>query len=370
MPALRPLALLSTIALVVVALAVNGSTTPPPAVGARSDAGRPVSPRQLLGAEVKQSLAYWTPQRMAQAKPMRPPRPDRRKPRVAKNPDVGPRPMMAAAQGFSDAQEGRVARAAENQPTKTYPYPFTRRQVENKLFKVRPYAAVGRVFFTQGGKPYVCSGASVASKPRHVVLTAGHCLKDGKGVWSRNVVFVPSVQGNKTPYGSFPAQLLWVPQGWAQDEDHSFDVGAFHVKKNAKKQTLKQAVGALGFAYNQARIQHWDILAYPALAPFNGKRLQLCEAEHAIDDAATGLGADPMGVGCDFSPGSSGGPFILDLRRGSFINGIVSYGYEGLDLAIYTPYFDNAVNNLRCAAATGQAPPNDTVNYNQNCKLP
>ena len=40
-------------------------------------------------------------------------------------------------------------------------------------------------------------------------------------------------------------------------------------------------------------------------------------------------GFDTIGVGCDMTGGSSGGPWILGLGRGNYINGLISYGYDG-----------------------------------------
>jgi V8-like Glu-specific endopeptidase len=221
---------------------------------------------------------------------------------------------------------------------------------------------VGKIFFTRGGFDYACSGASVVSSPRHVVFTAGHCLFDPETQeWSGNVLFVPAKNGKSEPYGRFGAQRvdgieqLWVLTGWADLGELTYDMGAFSVRRNAKGRTLQQSVGALGFAYDQPRSQHWDLFGYPAVDPFGGRRMVVCEASHAVDDLSddVGTGPDPMGVGCDMTPGSSGGPWIKDLRRGSFLNGVNSYLYAAEPAAMYSPYFGEAAQVLRCAAATG-----------------
>ncbi|MFV2063417.1 MAG: serine protease, partial [Chloroflexota bacterium] len=151
---------------------------------------------------------------------------------------------------------------------------------------------------------------------------------------------------------------LWVPQGWSFDGLDAYDLGAFNVAKNKKKKKLRKAVGALGFAFNQSRIQHWDIFGYPAQSPWNGNKLVTCSTQHAIDDGIGG-GPDPIGVGCDLNGGSSGGPWILRLRRGNLLNGITTYGYAAQPGAIYGPYFENTANRIRCAAGTGN--PDATV---------
>ena len=303
---------------------------------------------------------FWTDARMAAARPMTNIREDRNKPRVKVSDEVGNRARLVPSEGSPIDQAGRVLQAAENQPSSTYPYPFGRRFVEYPLRRLGPYRSVGRIFFRQGGVAYTCSGASVVGKPRQIVFTAGHCLNDGAGAtaahWSTDVIFVPGRQPGrfKNPYGRFAAINLWVPQGWSFEGRDEFDMGAFNVGKNQKRQTLRRAVGALGFAYNESRIQHWDIFGYPAKWPFKGDVLTTCSTQHAVDDGAGG-GFDPIGVGCDMTGGSSGGPWIIRLRRGNMLNGITTYGYSAQPGAVYGPYFETTANKIRCAAATGDA---------------
>jgi len=64
----------------------------------------------------------------------------------------------------------------------TWDYPYTQ----------YPVSTVGKLFFTQNGKNYVCS-ASVINKS--TLATAGHCVHAGNNKttgWSTNVLFCPS----------------------------------------------------------------------------------------------------------------------------------------------------------------------------------
>jgi V8-like Glu-specific endopeptidase len=242
-----------------------------------------------------------------------------------------------------------------------YPFPFTRRTLEKQLQKVFPYRTVGIVFMHQAGLDYACSGSSVQSAPRQVVFTAGHCLHDGDGHASSHVIFVPAYRNGSVPYGAFAATRTFVMDAWKNGGNDAFDEGAFSVGRNSKHRTLQGQVGALGFAWDQSRIQHWDLMGYPADYPFSGEKTVICEASHAFDDAPVFQNGDPatgydtMGVGCDMTSGSSGGPWILSLGHGNYLNGVVSYGYLSQSRAIYGPYFGVESNHLRCAAATGHA---------------
>jgi V8-like Glu-specific endopeptidase len=330
---------------------------------AAGDRGRPTSAPSRVSMSSGSAKDFWTPTRMARAKPME--RERGRRPRMTDSSALQRRPHSIAGIAVPNDDDGRVVKAAQDQPALTYPFPFGRRRVEIPLGRVAPYRVVGRVFFRQRDaegvwQSYACSGSSVISGPRQVVFTAGHCLNDGGGTgpahWSRDVVFVPARRPgkNRNPYGIFPAKELWVPEGWSSAGLYAYDLGAFHVGRNAKGKRLQKVVGALGFAYDYGRVQHWDIFGYPAAPPFKraGNQLITCASAFATQQVEDG-GPDATGVGCDMSGGSSGGPWILRLRRGNLLNGIVSYGLQAQPAALYTPYFDATANNLRCAAATG-----------------
>ncbi len=329
-----------------------------PASAAGSDPGQPVSPGTVPVARSVAAKGYWTDTRMRKAHPLPAPSPNRVRPRVVQQSKIGGKPGRVS--GSVPSPDGAGINAGEPVGDNyDYPYPFTRRTVERELQKVYPYRTVGKVFMTQHGTNYVCSGSSVQSAPRQVVFTAGHCLNDGRGGssshWSTNVIFVPARRNGSNPYGKFSATKLWAMDGWVTSGDFGWDQAVFSVGKNSKGKTLQSQVGSLGIAWNQERIQHWDLFGYPAESPFSGERPVTCGASHAVDDAISATGYDPIGVGCDMTGGSSGGPWILALGRGNYINGLVSYGYADLPGAIYGPYFSTATNTLRCSAATNHA---------------
>jgi V8-like Glu-specific endopeptidase len=339
--------------LVAIVVATGTVAIGAPVAARNADPSQPVSsPTRFALSGAEDPAEYWTPWRIAQAKPMKIER-KRNKPKITESDETGQRARVDLGTDIFD--EPRVVRASENQPSAVYPFPFNRRTVEKQIRRVAPYRQVGRIFFRRGGQKYSCSGASVTGGKRNVVFTAGHCLNDGGNKWSTDVVFIPGRKDGKrkNPYGKFVARELWVPSGWQDNKWWAYDMGAFSVFKNRQtKKTLRQTVGALGFAYNQGRIQHFDAFGYPAQGKFKGNKLITCSSAHAVDDANEN-GPDSMGIGCDMTAGASGGPWIVALRRRNLLNGVTSYGYPEQPAGLYSPYFDNAANNLRCAAGTG-----------------
>ena len=302
--------------------------------------------------------AYWTRARMLAARPMPAADVGQRTAVAATDPQVGGHPSRVAS-SVPTGGGGGIYTGDPVGANYDYPFPFTRRTLERQLQTVFPYRTVGVVFMHQHGFDYVCSGSSVQSAPRQVVFTAGHCMDDGDGHPSSHVVFVPAYRSGSAPYGIFAARHTWVLPAWKNGGDDAYDEGAFDVGRNGRGKTLQGQVGALGFAWDQSRLQHWDLIGYPAEYPFSGEKPVICEASHAFDDTAVLANDDPspgydtIGVGCDMTGGSSGGPWILGLGRGNYLDGVVSYGYDVQPKAIYGPYFGQEANWLRCRAATG-----------------
>jgi V8-like Glu-specific endopeptidase len=356
------------LAVVAVTAAAPGTIAAP--ATAKGSVGRTISAR-----DQQRALDYWTPRRMRAARPY--PQPSAAgRPRLTADEGTDGRAGAIAGSGSRNVDGGFV-QSAPLPAAYTYPFPFTRYSLETALYSIYPYLTIGKLYFNQGGKSYVCSAASVVGNPRQIVFTAGHCMHDGKGLnpndgWSSSVVFRPVYRNGIIPQGSFAADGLWARTAWAANGYFTEDLGAFSVGSPAVPglgdgigslggASLRGRVGTLGFAFNQGRNQHWDAFGYPAESPFTGGVIVKCESNAAGSDGnpAVGPGTDPTAIGCDMTGGSSGGPWIMRLNTGNYINGVNSYKYKippstvNRPLAMFSPYFGSNANNVRCAAATG-----------------
>ena len=229
---------------------------------------------------------YWTAERMANAIPVQ-----KRVPGApAGKPKKGPR---AAAQQI--------------------PPPYTS----------APTRTNGKVFFSDDGLNYVCSGTAMLSGNNSVVWTAGHCVHDGASNFHTNWTFVPAYADGSRPYGTWTARSLLTTSGWANSGDFSYDNGAAVVSPNGGS-ALTDVVGGRNIAFNTARQQQYAAHGYPAGPPFNGQRLWVCNSPLIYDDNS----ANPptMGIDCDMTGGSSGGGWIAN---GS-VTSVNSYGYTPL----------------------------------------
>ncbi|WP_336211473.1 trypsin-like serine peptidase [Nonomuraea sp. LPB2021202275-12-8] len=210
----------------------------------------------------------------------------------------------------------------------------------------------GRVFFTTQGRNASCSGSAVTSANKSVVLTAGHCVKLG-GAFHTNWVFVPGYDAGARPFGTWVAtRLLTTPQ-WNSREDINFDVAAAVVAP-LEGQALTDVVGGQGVAFNQARRQQMYAFGYPAAAPYDGSRLIYCSGR-AFDDF---LLSRSLGLTCNMTGGSSGGPWMLNFNEATGLgtqNSVNSFKYNFAPNWMFGPYFGTDAQAVYQAAQSANA---------------
>jgi V8-like Glu-specific endopeptidase len=213
----------------------------------------------------------------------------------------------------------------------------------------------GKVFFSMGSNDYVCSGSTVASGNSDVVVTAGHCVKNGTGVWATNWTFVPGYASGNDPYGSFSANKFYVASQWSTQADNDYDV-AFVTLNPAQvggaQVTAVHEVGGQGVEFGSAPSQV-TVFGYPADAPYNGQQLYYCSGTVSPDPYQE---TDDTGVTCVMTAGSSGGPWLagFDPATGTgIITSVSSFKYSTNDQILYGTPFGPVAQELYEAAESG-----------------
>jgi hypothetical protein len=262
------------------------------------------------GTSAAKVYRYWTPKRMRSAVPA----------------ELGTRPDPQAKPGGGG---GTKAGSSTEVPT---PYP----------------SGYGKVFFTENGTNYVCSGTALASTNQSVVWTAGHCVNEGPGDFVTNFLFVPAYRDGSAPYGKFAGETLLTTSAWRGSGEFGVDVGAAVVGTNTSGQTLSAAVNERPIVFNATRNQSYSLYGYPAAKGFNGQRLRVCNTTWMLDD--TSATPATMGVQCDMTGGSSGGAWVT---AGGAVASVVSYGYGSLRNVLFGPHLESDAQQLY---NTAQAP--------------
>ncbi|GAA5041132.1 hypothetical protein HNP84_002422 [Thermocatellispora tengchongensis] len=102
---------------------------------------------------------------------------------------------------------------------------------------------VGKVFFEVDGKPYWCSGSSIQSKYRNLVVTAGHCVYDtDKNKPVSNWVFIPGYYQGKAPWGIYVGAKVHTHYDFDVYEDYDKDYAFVNVYNGIKQTGEKEVV--------------------------------------------------------------------------------------------------------------------------------
>jgi hypothetical protein len=270
--------------------------------GVRAAPGNPLpAPRQIE--------RFWTPQRMAAARPLE---------------------MTIAKDGRPDVHLGLRPAAARASYS----------LVESP--ETPPYAWNGRLYVVQSGREGFCSATAIDSASRSLVLTAGHCVNTGPrngrpGRWSSYLEFVPGFNLGAAPYGTFV--LSGTPRalpGWTEEGNPDFDLGAFLTEPNAGGVALADAVGGgARIVTDLGRRQRFETFGYPG----GTERMRTCVSGFAGEGFVTaGLkGPSTVGVHCWWPPGSSGGGWLID--GGQEIDGLNTYIQVDEKRRTFGPYF-------------------------------
>ncbi|MEU4404054.1 peptidase [Streptosporangium sp. NPDC023963] len=211
----------------------------------------------------------------------------------------------------------------------------------------------GRVFFTYQGRNASCSANAVTSENKSTVITAGHCVRMG-GAFHGNWVFVPGYENGNRPHGTWVATTLYTTPQWNNSEDVNYDV-ASAVVAPLNGRSLTDVVGGQGVSFNQARRRQMHSFGYPAAAPYNGSRLIYC-AGRAFDDF---LMSRDIGLNCNMTGGSSGGPWFLDFNESTglgTLNSVNSFKYAFATGWMFGPYFGTEAQAVYEAAQTTGTP--------------
>lgn len=205
----------------------------------------------------------------------------------------------------------------------------------------------GKVFMTIDGGNYVCSGTAVAASAGvNLVWTAGHCVTSGAGRTASNLMFVPGYYRGAEPNGRWTFTALDSTPGWeAQGSDRfRYDVGAAQVTRvGAPGATFASTIGTRSIAFGQNPTgQRIVSHGYPAEAKYNGSQQYACTSPFRRWDTTALL--DPMQISCGMTGGSSGGGWFMDSNAnrvadtGEPLVSVNSYGYQFEKNTMYGPY--------------------------------
>ena len=98
-----------------------------------------------------------------------------------------------------------------------------------------PMAAIAYLELSYPGYQSHCTGTFIGP---NVLLTAAHCLYSAEDGWVEQARVVPGKDGNYEPCGSAYADWFWVPDGWYEGAEGSYDWGLVRLPTNELANTV------------------------------------------------------------------------------------------------------------------------------------
>lgn len=327
-----------------------------------------------------QAEEYWTPERMANAKPMEATQVVDEESLAAPSDSSAPPGAAGVGTGALPAKKGG-AQAVETdsgdelqfgapqhvtKPTNPLsgPYgPFQRHTMLGK-FTSYPQSTIGKLFFTLNGGNFVCS-ASVIGSDVNEIVTAGHCMSDGTSTFLTSATFCPSWRGNGT---ANPLRGCWAWNGsgvtsgqWHNSGDPDWDYAKLGLASTGTVHATNIAniTGSLGWGWNWGNSHAEMAFGYPQASPFNGNLPTEVVSSIAYTHDFTAGTQVSKAMGNDMTGGSSGGPWILNW---SHVNAERpdSDGSNATDPRPTTVPFVVGVNSHKRCVVSCQSPPTAT----------
>lgn len=288
----------------------------------------------LTNPDAKAAAAYWTPERFKAARP-------------APLPQASPSAVVAEEPSHATGQaESRDARAplvrtrpaeqrlftpdakqslSEDLMTPNAVGTFGAHYTSSRVFplftgtaapfsadRAYPYITVGKLFFSIGGAPFVCTASVIQHR---IVATAGHCVHSGtaNGFYS-NWVFVPAFRDGTAPLlvWNWRAAIVtgtWATGGGAVPNAADYAMIEFGDQTvSSRTLSLGDVTGWLGWQTLSLSANHTSKLGYPC-------NLDNCQKMQDVTSGAfRNVAPNNVEYGSDALGGSSGGPWVQNFQ--------------------------------------------------------
>lgn len=306
------------------ATATGCAVTPPPDAATRRQDPTPFPTPPGPGREA--ILAFWTPDRMAQAW-------------AVTNPPPWDQPPL----------DPPVPPGSDHSGYTTMPAPYA----DHPLSRV-----TGILFMRNGGEGSErvghCSASVLRSNSRNLILTAAHCVRSF-GEWRDMLLFVPAFDGTTAPLGKWPVRQAFLP---SEDADQATETDLAVARVYSATTTHRQALTleeAVGVALTPSTsidesFVSVKVTGYPAQPRPNDPVYAYAE-QRQCDTPAVSSTSNDMRLRltkCTPQGGNSGGPIIYN-RIGPpfsvvavFTNTVPDQGQTRLQPAIFMPSYEAA----------------------------
>jgi len=187
-----------------------------------------------------------------------------------------------------------------------------------------PFSSTGKLFMGSGS----CSASYIGNG---LILTAGHCVSNGRGQYQRSFTFCPMHKDGQCPRGQFTGTKAVTFAQWHNGGSFARDVAFVRITGNPGQ--------ALSLHLNHARSGQVTAVGWPGNV--GGGRRMICST-NPMEEGNRSHNPLSVRLRSAMTFGSSGGPWISSTGAAS----VVSHGTPGTGV-MFGPYMDSAVEQLR-----------------------
>lgn len=326
-----------------------------------SDSPDSLGAHQISPREAQEAVAYWTPERRANATPVE------ELASVADNPKTTPRIFSAQVAAPLETLAEPIEEAPWTDPniTPTVPVLPDDASITN-----------GKVYFQEWAENddgvfewqnFTCSGSAINSPSKSVVATAGHCVHTGgpDGEWVRYWTFYPGYNEGLAPRHTYPATSFFTSQAWLTEQDEisrlTGDIAFVSVGSNPLGDLLVDRVGGHGLQIGGSYSFGANVFGYPGSIkspnPYVGETQETCSGptEQHERDGYSFLSLS----NCDVKGGGSGGPWLSQYNTETglgYVRSVHSFLDVNVEGVVHAPYLTQEVKSLFQAADEYRSP--------------
>jgi hypothetical protein len=228
----------------------------------------------------------------------------------------------------------------------------------------------GKVFFTMGGVPYVCSGSLIEDGRFDIaiVITAAHCVweNSNNGSFATDWSFWPNYDTDYKNREGWNANYLYAPKNFtnqtAFNTTATLNDFAFAIIEN--NHSRLNPAGSLPNLGSLKVGNSAYAFGYPQATPFNGQELVFSHGSVSTDKNS---GNKTWRLPSSLTGGASGGPWYSGYVNGTSVGAVASlnsYKYASDKNSMYGPIFNSLTNELLSRAKEQDC----TTTTNVNCK--
>jgi V8-like Glu-specific endopeptidase len=201
---------------------------------------------------------------------------------------------------------------------------------------------IGALFEQDASGFHFCTASVVPSPGHDLVMTAAHCINNGRGRDNTSIVFIPGYADGVGPYGVWTTRAVIVDPQWAKGGDPDDDIGFVVLNRN-DGENIQDAVGANTIEFNAGYSHLVRVTGYP------GKD----DAPVTCENWTTKYSGAQLRFACGgFYAGTSGSPWIAAspgaVAHPPMVVGVIGGYQRGGDISSvsYSVYLGSAIEQL------------------------